>query len=277
MAEIEPLLSGSGGATGDARPAAAPVAAGLPLYAAVAFLLGRLAVGRAGAPGRRERRADRPGQRRCCCATWWTAAGRPAGRRQLPRPTGRPASAAARPAGRHGGARPDRTRRPRSAERAASWPTSCATALPGVDRRPPDGCGSTPAATRSSPPSWRAPSPTGARSTTRSWRGAGRRARCAAPPSAVAVRAGRRGPSRGRAVLGARGRLRAAGPGRATPRGRRGAARSTRRWRRACWWSPGRRWAGSYAFPHELMRDALRADLSGLRLRSLHLQGGPRR
>jgi tetratricopeptide (TPR) repeat protein len=34
----------------------------------------------------------------------------------------------------------------------------------------------------------------------------------------------------------------------------------------------GRAWAGSYAFPHELMQDALRANLSGLRLRNLHLK-----
>ena len=34
----------------------------------------------------------------------------------------------------------------------------------------------------------------------------------------------------------------------------------------------GSSWAGRYAFPHDLMRDALRSDVSGLRLRALHLQ-----
>ena len=34
----------------------------------------------------------------------------------------------------------------------------------------------------------------------------------------------------------------------------------------------GRSWAGSYAFPHQLMRESLAAEVSGLRLRSLHLR-----
>ena len=34
----------------------------------------------------------------------------------------------------------------------------------------------------------------------------------------------------------------------------------------------GASWTGRYAFPHDLMRDALRSDVGGLRLRTLHLQ-----
>ena len=37
----------------------------------------------------------------------------------------------------------------------------------------------------------------------------------------------------------------------------------------------GRSWAGSHAFPHQLMRESLAADVGGLRLRRLHLRGRP--